>query len=85
MRINVVSSGQGDVRFHALTNLAQHVAQLEHSLEFRPISLLTKLGMVAVLLAAATIARGNLQVAVLVGTNPDIGPRRRNHESAKPF
>jgi len=41
--------------------------------------------VIAVLLASARVTRGDLQVAVLVRTNPDIRPRRRNHERAKPI
>jgi hypothetical protein len=34
--------------------------------------------MVAILLAAALVAAGRLDVAVRIGRNPDVGPGRRN-------
>ena len=39
--------------------------------------------MIAVLLAPARVARGDLEMSVLVRADPDVGPRRRNHEGAE--
>jgi len=41
--------------------------------------------VVAVLLAAARVARGRLDVAVGIGTDPDLGPRRRDGERVDPL
>src|SRR3954467_9134329 len=42
--------------------------------------MLSKSRMIAVLLPSAAGARGHLQMAILVRTNPDLGPRRRDYE-----
>ena len=76
-------AGQRDIRFDALADLPQHVAELEHPLEFRAVAVLPELRMVAVLFAAAAVARRHLEMAVFVRTDPHVGPRRRNHEHAK--
>ena len=39
--------------------------------------------MVAILLATTRVARRDLQMPVLVRADPDVGPRRRNHERAE--
>jgi hypothetical protein len=46
---------------------------------------LAETGVIPVLLAAARIAGGDLQVAVLVGADPHVRPGRRNHECTEPI
>ena len=77
-------SGKGDVRLDALSDLPQHVTELEHTLELRAVPMLSEARMVPILLPTASVARCDLKVSILEGADPDIGPRRRNHEGLEP-
>src|SRR5688500_17559119 len=73
-------AGKRDVVLDALANALEDLAEVEHPAELRLVANATIHGMVAVLLPAAGIARGDLEVPALRRADPDIGPRRRNDE-----
>ena len=68
------------VALDALAQRRQHLAELEHAAELGAVARLAVRRVVAVLLAAARVARRRLDVAVGVGADPDVGPRRRDGE-----
>src|SRR5882724_5933479 len=68
------------IALHALADLGEDFAELEHAAEFRLVARLAVQGMVAVLLAAARVARSRLDVPFGVRAYPDVGPGRRNRE-----
>ena len=45
--------------------------------------MLAKAGMITVLLASASVARGHLEMTIFVRTYPDVGPRGGNYEGAE--
>src|SRR5204863_3109945 len=71
---------RAQIALHALANLGEGLAELEHAPEFRLVARLAVQGMVAVLLAAARVARSRLDVPFGVRAYPDVGPRRGNRE-----
>src|SRR5688500_9915194 len=60
----------------------QVFAEFAHAAELVAVTQAAPVRMVAILLAAARIATGGLQVAARIGTDPDIAPRRRYRELA---
>jgi hypothetical protein len=78
-----LQTGKRDVLLDVLAHLPQHVAQLDHPLELRVIAVRAKVRMVAVLLAAARVARRDLQMSFRDRTDPHVAPRGRNHQRAK--
>src|SRR6267378_2233142 len=68
------------IALHAFADLGEDFAELEHAAEFRLVARLAVQGMVAVLLAAARVARSRLDVPFGVRAYPDVGPGRRNRE-----
>ena len=71
------------VALDGLADLQDHLAEPEHPLELRAVALRAEFGVVAVLLAPLRVARGHLQVSVLVRADPHLRPRRRDHERAE--
>jgi hypothetical protein len=74
---------QEDVALDSLPDLPDDFAEVEEALELRALAISPETGMVAVLLAPARVTRGDLEVSVLVRADPDVGPRRRDHERAE--
>ena len=72
--------GGAQVAFGALPDGRQHLAQVEHVAKFRLVARIAITRMVAVLLAAAGIARGGLDMAFRIRADPHVGPRRRNDQ-----
>ncbi len=75
-----VESFLRDVGLDALSDLPQHIAQLEHPLELGTVAVLAKMWVVTILLAAAAIAGSHLKVSVFMRANPHVGPRRGNYQ-----
>jgi hypothetical protein len=78
-------TGTGDVALDSLADFLNHSAEREHALEFRPVTMAAKPGVISVLLSATAIAGRHLQMTVLVGADPDVRPRRGNHQQTEPF
>src|SRR5207247_631470 len=76
---------RAQIALHALADLGEGLAELEHAAEFRLVARLAVQGMVAVLLAAARIARSRLDVPFGVRAYPDVGPGRGNRERVDPL
>ena len=72
------------VALDALAQARQHLAELQHVAELRVIARLAVGGVVAVLLAPAGVSRRSLDVAGGIGTDPHLGPRRRNRQRIEP-
>jgi hypothetical protein len=66
------------VALHALAQARQDLAELQHVAELRLVARGAIGRVVAVLLAPARIARRGLDVAVGIGADPHVGPRRRD-------
>src|SRR5439155_12402062 len=64
----------------ALAQERQHLAEVQHVAELRVVARVAVRGVVAVLLAAARVARRGLDVAVGIGADPHLGPGRRDGE-----
>ena len=73
---------RAQVALDALAQARQHLAELEHAAELGAVARLAVLRVVAVLLAAARVARRGLDVAVGIGADPHVGPRRRDGEAS---
>src|SRR4029434_4011559 len=58
----------------------QGTAESDHSIVLGLVAEISPIRMIAVLLTAADIAPGGLEVAIGIGTNPDIFPGRRNRQ-----
>ena len=71
-----------EVGLHALADARQRGAELEHAIELVLVLGETPLRVVAVLLAAARVASGRLQVAVRQRADPDLLVRRRDRQRA---
>src|SRR4051794_8356712 len=69
----------------AIAQQRQHLAELEHMPELRVVARVAVGGVIAVLLATARVARGRLNVAVGIGTDPDLAPGRRDRERVDPL
>src|ERR1700704_5285660 len=76
---------RAQVALHALADLGEGFAELEHAPELRLVARLAVQGMVAVLLAAARVARSRLDVPFGVRADPDVGPGGRNREGVDPL
>src|SRR5216117_1863074 len=76
---------RAQIALHALADLGKGLAELEHAAEFRLVARLAVQGMVAILLAAARVARGRLDVSFGVRAYPDFGPGRGNRERVDPL
>ncbi len=68
----------GEILFHALAQLGQGLTEGQHPLVLVGVADLPPAGVIAILLAAASIATGGLQVAVGIRTDPYLGIGRRN-------
>ena len=66
---------QREVGLHALPDPRQRRAELEHALELAGVARQPPVGVIAVLLAAARVASGRLQVAVRLRADPDLSRR----------
>jgi hypothetical protein len=71
---------KGDIALDTLADFLNHSAEREHALELRSVAMAAKPGVVSVLLSATGIAGRHLQMTVFVGADPDVRPRRRNHQ-----
>jgi hypothetical protein len=71
-------AAQRHMRRHPGANPRQGLGEVNEMLIFRAFADLAKGGVIAVLLAAARIAPGRLEMAAGVGRDPDIGPGRRD-------
>ena len=71
---------RAQVALYALPDLRQDFAEFQHAAELRLVARLAVQGVVAVLLASAVVARGGLDMAFGIGTDPHVGPGRRNRE-----
>ena len=60
------------------TNLGQRFRERDDAFVFVLVLSLAPPGVIAILLAAARVAAGGLQVSVRRGADPDVLPRRRN-------
>ena len=69
-----------DILVHLLANRRQQPAEREHAVELGVVPYGAVLGMVTVLLAAAGVAAGHLDMSVSTRADPDVGPGRGNHE-----
>src|SRR6266852_387952 len=76
---------RAQIAFDALADLGEDFDELEHAAEFRLVARLAVQGMVAVLLAAARIARSRLDVPFGVRAYPDVGPGRGDRERVDPL
>src|SRR4051812_10958580 len=63
-----------EIPLHPVAQLRQRVREVEHVLELLPVPALAPAVVVAVLLAAASIHAGRLDVAEGVGADPDLLP-----------
>ena len=75
-------SGSARSRFHLVADLGQHAAEHQHAAVFRLVPHDAPAGVVAVLLAAAGVPAGRLEVAVAVAADPHVGVGRRDRELA---
>src|SRR5690606_38948125 len=66
----------------ALSDPGQDLAECDHAFVLRLIAHGAPVGMVTILFAVSGIAAGGLDVAVVVGADPNVGPGRRNGEAA---
>src|SRR5258706_5123468 len=73
------------IAFHALADFGEDFAELEHAAELRLVARLAVQGVVAVLLAAASVARRRLDVALGIRGDPDVRPRGRNYQGLDPL
>ena len=78
------SDRRRQVGLDALPDPRQRRAELEHALELAGIARQPPVGVVAVLLAAARVAPGRLQVAVRSRADPDLLVGRRDRQGADP-
>ena len=62
----------------------QRAAEREHAVELVRVAHARASAVVAVLLAAAGVAPGRLQVALARRADPDVGPGRRDRQHAQP-
>src|SRR5213596_427292 len=76
---------RAQIALHALADLGEGLAELEHAAELRLVARLAVQGMVAILLAAARVARSRLDVPFGVRAYPDFGPGRGNRERVDPL
>src|SRR5579859_5582633 len=74
--------GRPQVTLRALPDLGQRFAQLEHVAELRLVALVAIERVIAILFPAAGIAGGGLDVALGIGTDPDVGPCGRDDQRA---
>ncbi len=58
----------------------QGAAEIGHAAVFGLVAMSAPVGVVDVLLAAALVAAGGLDMTAGVGTDPDVGPGRRDHQ-----
>src|SRR5207237_9437165 len=73
-----------EIALHESTDSRQHTREINHSLVLVCVTHFSPARVVAVLLAAASIAASCLDVTVLQRTDPDITPGRRNHYRGDP-
>src|SRR6266853_3609641 len=71
---------RAQVALDALADLGEDFAEFQHAPELGFVARLAVARMVAVLLAAARVARSRLDVSFWVGAYPDVGPGRGNRE-----
>ena len=69
-------------RFDGAADRRQRRGEFEQPIELGRVADLRELGVIAILLAAARVAPGRLQMRERIGGDPDVGPRRRHHEPA---
>ncbi len=75
-------AGQAQVAADAGADARQGLAKSDQAREFALVACFAPAGMIAILLAAAIVAPGGLQMAARVGADPDVGPGGWNHQRA---
>lgn len=70
-----------EMPFRGLAQAGQGPREAHHLVELLPVSALPPGGVVEVLSPARCIRPDRLDVAVRIRADPDVGPRRRDHES----
>ena len=75
-------SGPGDVRRRPRPYCREHRGKCLHPIELVAVATRAPVGVIAVLLAAARIASGRLEVPFRIGTDPHVLPRGRNRQRA---
>jgi hypothetical protein len=75
-------AGKLQITRHATVNTGQRFTEVQHALEFVRVAHGAPFRMIAILLAAARIAPGRLQVTLGTPADPDVLVRRRNGEAA---
>src|SRR4029079_13606578 len=70
---------------NARAKLRQDGGKLLEPVELVAVAMRTPLRVIAVLLPAAGVAAGRLQVSFRIRTDPDVLPRRRNRKRANAF
>src|SRR5690606_33626464 len=69
-----------EVLLDAGAEAGERLAEGDHPGVLQPVPVGLPVGVVAVLLAAARVAAGGLEVAARVGADPHVLPRGRDHE-----
>ncbi len=78
-------TGKAKVEGHAPANLGQRAGKGGQDLVFGRIAHLPPARVVTILLASSSVARRDLQMAVLERADPHVGPRGRNDERTYAF
>ena len=78
-------AGALQVFLYAVSDDRQHRAEGDHAAEFGAVPDLAIEGVIAVLLATLGIPADRLNVSKLTGTDPHVGPGRRDHQRADTF
>src|SRR5258706_17021 len=76
---------RAQIAFHALADFREDFAELEHAAELGLVARFAVQRVVAVLLAAAGVARRRLDVALGIRGDPDVRPGGRNYQGLDPL
>ena len=79
-----VETWAGEIRVAAFADPGQDLREVDESLELGVVATRSPALVVAILLAPPRVAPGGLQVPGGVGTDPDVGPRRRDGQLPDP-
>ena len=74
-----------EVRVDTSPQGRQRFGEALDAFELLAIPLAPPLGVVEVLTPAGVVGSGRLQMTPIVGTDPDVGPRRRDREGSQPL
>src|SRR5690606_5902064 len=78
----ITEAASAQIGLHLQTQAGQDLGEVSEGFELGEVTLLGPVGMVAILLAAALIPAGGLDMAAGIGADPHITPCRRNGEGA---